>query len=83
MSVSQTFTYANRTERRLLLILEPWVEEYWIEPDDLIKIEAHGGTLRGHFELEHTDDGLIVYGWEGTTISVFQDGIELKPSPQR
>jgi hypothetical protein len=64
-------------------MLEPWAEEYWIEPDDLVKIEARGGTPDGHFELERTIEGLIVHGWEGTMISVFRDGTELKPSPQR
>jgi hypothetical protein len=83
MSVSLTLTYANRTQRRVLLIIEPWAEEYWVEPDDLIKIEARVGAPGGHFEVEHTVDGLIVHGWEGTMVSVLKYGRELKPSPQR
>jgi hypothetical protein len=82
MSLSQAFSYTNRTERRLLLILEPWAEWYWIEPGQQVDIEARGGVPGGHFELEHTTDGLIVYGWEGTVVHVLRDGKELEQSSQ-
>jgi hypothetical protein len=83
MSAPQTFAYADRTQRKLLLILEPWARQYWIEPGGLVEIQARGGAPAGRFELEQTSDGLIVYAWEGTTVTILRDGMELEPSPQR
>ena len=69
MSITQKITYTNRTQGKLLIILEPWAEEYWIEPDQPVDIEVYNGSPGGHLEIEHTPEGLIVYGWEGTLVS--------------
>jgi hypothetical protein len=82
MSATQTFTYANRTDRRLVLIIEYWAEEYWIEPGEQVEVVARGGVQGGRFEVEHRADGLTVYGWEGTMVYVLRNGKELAPSPQ-
>jgi hypothetical protein len=81
MNTTQTITYVNGAATRLLMILEPWAEQYWIEPRDRVDITAHSGVA-GHLEFEHTEAALIVYGWEGSVVRVFRDGKELCPSPQ-
>jgi hypothetical protein len=82
VDVSQKITYTNRTQGKLLVILEPWAEEYWIEPDQPVDIEVRDGSPGGHLEIEHTPKGLIVYGWAGTVVSLVRDGKEVPPSPQ-
>jgi hypothetical protein len=81
MNTTQTITYGNGTATRLLIILEPWAEQYWIEPADRVDIKAHS-SVPGQLEFEHTQAGLIIYGWEGSVVWVLRDGKELEPSPQ-
>jgi hypothetical protein len=82
MNAVGKITYTNRTGHRLRIILEPWAEEYWIEPDDPIDIVARSGKSAGHIEVEQTDEGLIIYGWEESVVSIFRAGKELGPSPR-
>ena len=82
MRASQTVTYTNGTQGRLLIVLEPWAEQYWVQPGEQVDIEARNGVPGHHLELEHTAEGLIVYGWEGCVVSILRDGKELGPSPQ-
>jgi hypothetical protein len=81
MHITQKLSYTNRTPGRLLLILEPWAEEYWIDPGQQVNIEVRNGTPGHYLELEHTSEGLTVYGWEGTVVSILRDGKELAPNP--
>jgi len=82
VDVIQKITYTNRTQGKLLVIIEPWAEEYWIEPDQPVDIEVRNGSPGGHLEIEQTAQGLIVYGWAGTAVSMVRDGEEVPPSPQ-
>jgi len=83
MNAAGKITYTNRTRHRLRIILEPWAEEYGIDPDDPIDIVMQNGSPAGHLEIEQTAEGLTIYGWEGSVMSIFRGGKELAPSPQR
>jgi hypothetical protein len=83
MNAGGKITYTNRTRHRLRIILEPWAEEYWIEPNDPIDIVARNGNSRGHLEIEQIDAGLIIYGWEGLVVSIIRNGKGLAPSSER
>jgi len=61
----------NGKDEKILLIVEPWAEEYWIEPKGRVDVVGAGGVEDGFFEVEHLDMGMIVYGWEGSNLSVF------------
>jgi hypothetical protein len=74
MHVIQKFTYTNRTQSRLLIILEPWAEEYWIDPGQQIEVEVRNGTPGHQLELEQTSEGSTIHGWEGTVICILRDG---------
>lgn len=82
MSTAQILTYTNRTRDRVLLILEPWAEQYWIEPGGRVDIKVSGGKQGYNIELEETANGIVVYGWEGCVAAVFCNGTELTPDPQ-
>ena len=79
---TQKLRYTNRTQHRLLFILEPWAEEYWIEPGEHVDIEVRNGTPGHYLEFERTGEWLILYSTEGSVISILRDGKKLAPSPQ-
>jgi hypothetical protein len=83
MPITQKFTYTNRTQSRLLIVLEPWAEEYWIDPGEHVDIEVRNGVSGNHLELEDTSEGITIHGWEGTVVSVLRDGKELAPNQPR
>lgn len=72
----------NGTSKVMLLILEPWAEEYWLEPGHSVDVVGHGGATDGSFEVEYFEKGIVFYGWEGSVVSVFIDGQEVMPSEQ-
>lgn len=72
----------NGTSEAMRLIIEPWAEEYWLDPGVSVDVVGKGGTIDGCFEVEYFDKGIIFYGWEGSVVSVFVNGQELSPSPQ-
>lgn len=72
----------NGTKKTILLIVEPWAEEYLLEPGQSVDVIGKGGVAEGVFEVEYFDGGLIVYGWEGSVLSVFNNGVEVFPNLQ-
>lgn len=72
----------NGTKKTILLIVEPWAEEYLLEPGQSVEVIGEGGGADGVFEVEYFDGGLIVYGWEGSVLSIFKNGVEVSPSLQ-
>lgn len=72
----------NGTSRLMLLIIEPWAEQYWLTPGMSVDVVAVGGVGKGAFEVEYVDEGMIVYAWEGSVVSVLIDGVEAEPDSQ-
>jgi hypothetical protein len=82
MNPTRVLSYANRCQSRVLIILEPWAERYWIQPGQQVDIHAvqERNVVRpGDWELVQTAEGLIVYGWAGSVLSIFCGGSELAP----
>lgn len=73
---------ANGTSGMMLLIVEPWADEYRISPGVSVDIVGMGGMKDGAFEVEYFDKGIIFYGWAGCSVSVFIDGKEVIPNLQ-
>ena len=59
------FTYTNSSLNPLRLVLEPWAEEYVIQPNSSAEVIGEGGEAGSYFELEQLDDRLIIYAWIG------------------
>ena len=59
----------------MLLIVEPWAVEHWIEPGMSVVVIGQGGLTEGYFEIEHFNQGMIIYGWEGSIVSILQNGV--------
>lgn len=73
---------SNGTSAPLLLIIEPWAEEYWIAPHSSVDVIAEGDDEAGTLEMEHVEQGIVIYAWQGSIISVIKDGTPLAPEPQ-
>ena len=75
---TQKIEICNTSKQKILLILEPWAEEYWIEPSIGVEVIAEGG--QGCFEIQYSENGaLLVHAWSGSVASVFLNGKELSP----
>jgi len=79
MSTTHTITYKNSSSRKVSIILEPWAEEYGIEPLVSVEIVGRGEPPTEGIEIESHDDTLIIYAWRGTILEVFKDGVLLDP----
>jgi len=76
----------NSRNTNVTVWIEPWGDNIVLSPDSAIRVEGAGGDLIG-FEVEVRDDDIAVYGWSGSTLSVF-DAANVKiwettiPAPQ-
>lgn len=82
MGIQQRLSCINGTTENKLLIVEPWAEEYWLEPGISVEVIGLGGRIDGYFEIENFDQGMIVYGWEGCVVSVVKNGKVIEPNLQ-
>ncbi|MGH2587011.1 MAG: hypothetical protein ACRDJE_19020 [Dehalococcoidia bacterium] len=81
--VEQTIRLLNSAAAPLCLTLEPWAEQYIVPSGTAVDVTAHGPS-GGKLEISVEDDGIIVYGWTGSTVDVVQDGDAVTPmAPQR
>lgn len=80
MSFSQKISCINGGTKKMLLIIEPWAEEYWVEAGETVEVAGQSKIAGGHFEVEHSELGMTVYGWEGSIVSVFRGGEVVEPS---
>ena len=75
---TQKIEISNSSKQKILLILEPWAEEYWIEPNIGVEVIGEGG--QGCFEIQYSEKGtLLIHAWSGSVARIFLDGKELSP----
>ncbi len=60
----------------LIVLVEPWAEEYEVSGGATIQLRFRGPD-GGFPELEHSRSRLTVYGWPGSSFSVFRDDVEI------
>ena len=73
-------TFTNDRETSTSLILEPWGEIYPIEPHMRLTIYFRSPippSSSQAVEVEYGADQITVYAWEGCTVALFQNGVEL------
>jgi hypothetical protein len=64
-----------------LIIIEPWVEWYFVKENETIKIVCTS-ISKGGLEIVHRNDGLTFFAWDNCFIDVFKDGLKMTPAPQ-
>lgn len=80
--ISQAISYKNAQDKQVLIILEPWAEQYWVKPGMTVEIIGTGGEGPAKFEVQQTNEGLIVFGWVDSVVVIMHDGHELSPADQ-
>ena len=83
MTTSQKLSYINGSDIELRVIVEPWAEQFLIRPGQRVEIHVRSEGEVGTIELEQLATGLVIYGYEGCTMSLISDGEELAPSAQK
>jgi hypothetical protein len=66
----------NSETDTLIVLVEPWAEEYKVSAGATIELRFRGPN-GGFPELEHSRSRLTVYGWPGSSFSVFRDNMEI------
>lgn len=59
----------------LTLHLEPWGDQIELPPDVALDVVAKASN-EGAFEINLGDDHIAVWGWTGSILSVYKDGVE-------
>lgn len=72
------FLFTNTNKEPLEIILEPWCEPYIIPPDATIEITSNVAP-KEPVEIEFFRDRIIIFGWTGSILEVYQDKIKLEP----
>jgi hypothetical protein len=53
--------------------IEPWGEVYPMGPGVSYEVVAQGPPETGSIQVEYGDDEIVVYGWPGSTLHVFDE----------
>ena len=68
--------FRNSSQLRVLLVLEPWADEYVVEPQDMLSVFAEGPEP-GYLEVDYLESRILVHAWGGATIRIFRGTEEL------
>lgn len=81
MIIERKILFSNsQTSKRLLLVLEPWCEEYLIDPGNSIDVIGVGeNSDDAFFKVDYDDNQIVVFGWTGAIVRVYKDAEELEP----
>jgi hypothetical protein len=82
MTAVQKFSYLNSTGTKVRITLEPWADQYLIQAGQSVEIRVEGDPTVGELELEQDAHGLVIYGYTGSIVQIFCDGVELTPVEQ-
>ena len=76
MEYKSSVQITNSAKDSKLLILEPWAEEFEILSGKTFEFVGEG-EKEGKFEVEFTENVIIVFGWQGSRVKIFCDGEEI------
>jgi hypothetical protein len=57
--------------------LEPWGREYPMASGVVFEVRAQGPQSEALLEVVHAEDSITVYGWVGSVLAVYHDGVDL------
>ena len=67
----------NRRKSPLTVALEPWGDTYDMPPGEAFDVLATGPNDQGILEIDDEDECIIVYGWSGSIVRLFNAHGEL------
>jgi hypothetical protein len=74
----QRLQLENSQSTSLLLHLEPWGEQYPMEPGSVFEVRAKGPRGDGLY-VELGNDEVAVWAWSESSVQLFTQGVELDP----
>jgi ribosomal protein L21E len=72
--VDQTIFIDNYSGNLSKLILEPWTDEVDIKKGDTVTVVGNGPVLKAGLEVEYKGNRLVIYGWNGSSLTVYVNG---------
>lgn len=70
----------NPSDKKLVVVIEPWAERYELKPQETIEI-VFAGPNNGQPELLPFSGELVIYGWDGSEFIAFREGGLATPPP--
>ncbi len=67
----------NTHDRVLTVNLQPWNRQHLLQPGKSCEIVVEGAAA-GAVELEWSRERVTLYGWPSSTVTVFENGKELR-----
>lgn len=67
-----TIILRNALSTRLTVVLEPWANDYLIEPGLALRITEKNGDSSDPIELEFSEGQVVIWGRTGSTLSVIE-----------
>ena len=77
MTSEKKILVKNSTQKRVVLILEPWAEQYILQPGVTVELRQIDSTDTTIVEIEYLHDCITVYS--GGVVTVFCNGEKLSP----
>ena len=81
MNSIKSVRIVNSRNIELRFDLEPWGEQYKMQSGVNFAVVA-SAPLHGELEIEIQENRITVFGWSGSTVQIFQDGMEIGGSTQ-
>jgi hypothetical protein len=73
----------NHGEQPLQLWLEPFGQDYWLDPRERVYVTSYGTWKDAPFETAHEPGGLTVWATSWFATVSYPDGTEFPPGPRR
>lgn len=67
----------NERTKTCTFAVEPWGDTYEMKPGESFDVVASGPAENCQLEIDQSDESVVVYGWSGSTVSIFHDDKEL------
>ena len=68
--------FTNQKDSELRIDVEPWGDQLLLQPGQKINIVVTAPT-QGELEVQIQENIITLFGWPGSVIHVFRDGIEV------
>lgn len=75
--MKRTIALRNRRETELVVVLEPWANEYVVQPDQRIEVVEEDGEPGTTLEIDIEASHLVFYARPGSILRAYRDGEEL------
>ena len=72
----QSVEITNRSTIPITLYVEPWGDEFELQPMERIRVDIIG-PVRAAIPILHSEDSIVVEGWEGTNAGVWKGEVRL------